>query len=110
MQQFITDETCQLETVVEGKVSRRVKSYSNNLMIVQVYFQDGAIGEEHQHEHEQISYCAEGVFDYSIEDKVYRMKKGDTIYVPKNLMHGCKLISQKGTLLDIFTPCREDFI
>lgn len=110
MQQYVTDETSQLEIVVEGKVSRKIKSYNNNIMLVEVYFQNDAIGEVHQHEHEQISYCVEGEFDYSIEDKIYHMTKGDTIYIPKQLMHGCKLISSKGTLLDIFTPYRADFI
>lgn len=110
MQQYVTNQTCPLQVLVEGKVSRKVKSYSDNVMVVEVHFQNGAIGEDHQHEHEQISYCAEGAFDYSIEGKIFHLEKGDTIYVPKNLIHGCKLLSQKGMLIDIFTPYRKDFV
>lgn len=110
MQQFVTNETVNPETVVKGKIVRKVKSYDNNIMVVEVDFRDGAEGSIHKHYQEQISYCINGEFDYIIEQKVFRMKKGDTIFVPKELSHGCKLISDSGTLLDIFTPARQDFI
>ena len=110
MHHYVTENGCAVETVVEGHISRKIKAFDKNLMVVEVAFQDNAVGAEHVHPHEQISYCLDGVFDYSIEDKIYRLEKGDTIFVPENLLHGCKLISEKGTLLDIFTPYREDFV
>lgn len=110
MSHYVVEKECAVETVVEGHVTRKIKSYDKSLMLVDVDFKDGAIGAEHTHVHEQISYCVDGVFDYSIEDKIYRLEKGDTIFVPKNLLHGCKLISETGKLLDIFTPYREDFV
>lgn len=110
MSHYIIDKKCESETVVKGHIKRKIKSYNSNLMLVDVDFKDHAVGSEHVHPEEQISYCVEGVFDYSIEDKIYRMEKGDSIFVPANLLHGCKLISQTGKLLDIFTPCRKDFI
>ncbi|MEG0305571.1 MAG: cupin domain-containing protein [Oscillospiraceae bacterium] len=110
MHHYVTEKGCAVETVIEGHISRKIKAFDKNLMVVEVAFQNNAIGAEHIHTHEQISYCLDGVFDYSIEDKIHRLIKGDTIFVPENLRHGCKLISKTGTLLDIFTPCREDFV
>lgn len=110
MQHYVTEHGCAAETVVEGHISRKIKAFDKHLMVVEVAFQDNAVGAEHAHTHEQISYCLDGVFDYSIEDQIYRLEQGDTIFVPENLRHGCKLISAAGKLLDIFTPYRADFV
>ena len=37
------------------------------------------------------------------------MKKGDSIVVDGGKVHGCTCV-KAGTLLDIFTPMREDFV
>ncbi len=110
MLHYVQDKACQSEVLVEGKLSRKVKAHDKNLMLVEVHFENGAVGDIHTHPHEQLAYCAGGVFEFYIEDKVYPIEKGDTIYVPPHLAHGCKLISAEGTLLDIFTPYRADFV
>lgn len=110
MQQFVKHADCPRETVVPGHVERQVKSYDRGLMVVEVAFSDGAQGDEHAHVHEQISYCLEGSFDYHIGQTHYRMEPGDTIYVPANQPHGCRLLTPHGRLLDIFTPFRENFV
>lgn len=110
MSHYIIDKDCESQTVVKGHIERKIKSFDGNLMLVDVDFKDHAIGSEHVHPEEQISYCVEGVFNYTIGNEVYRLEKGDSIFVPSNLLHGCKLISTTGKLLDIFSPCRKDFI
>lgn len=110
MQQYVQESTCRAITVVPGKVWRKIKSYSEKLMVVEVTFANGAVGDVHTHAHEQISYCLEGEFDYSVGDAVYHLVPGDTIAVPPDRLHGCVLRSARGRLLDIFTPCRTDFI
>lgn len=110
MNHYVVENHCPSEVVIEEHISRKIKAYDENLMLVEVAFRDGAVGAEHVHTHEQISYCLNGAFDYSIEDKIFHMEKGDTIFVPKNLRHGCTLCSKEGTLLDIFTPYRADFV
>jgi UDP-N-acetyl-D-galactosamine dehydrogenase len=37
------------------------------------------------------------------------VKKGDTMLKQDAVVHGCKCL-EKGILLDIFTPMREDFV
>ena len=107
---YCVDKNQEWDIVKEGQIRRKIKAYDKSLMIVEVEFQNGAVGDEHVHVHEQSSYCLEGSFDYSIEDKIYRLEVGDSIFVDKDLKHGCKLLSEKGRLLDIFTPYREDFV
>ena len=69
----------------------------------------GCIGELHSHDHIQTSYVAEGSFDVSINGQTLLLKKGDSFFVEPNLIHGvvCK---EDGVLVDIFSPCRKDFL
>ncbi len=107
---FFLNDNIDFEIIEEGKVKRKIKAYDGKLMTVEVFFENGAEGYTHTHPHEQICYCLEGEFDFTVEKETKRIKAGDTIYIHPDLSHGCQLISEKGRLLDIFTPIREDFL
>ncbi len=97
-------------TDLGGGVTRKVLSYSQNLMSVELYFKKGAIGAKHSHPHEQIGYVISGKLVYQeegCEDKV--LETGDSYYVPPNAVHGIEVLEDT-KLLDIFTPMREDFV
>ena len=40
-----------------GGVTRKVLTYSDNLMVCELTFQKGAVGALHSHPHEQVGYC-----------------------------------------------------
>lgn len=103
---FVFADDCILETVSEG-VKRKILAYGDELMAVEVHFDKDAVGPLHSHPHTQLSYVLEGAFEIKGVKKT--VKKGDTLYKIPNLVHGCKC-TEKGMLLDIFTPYREDFI
>ena len=84
-----------------GGVTRKILSYSKNLMTVELHFPKGGVGAKHSHPHEQI-YQEEGS-----EDK--ELHTGDTYYVKPHVTHGIQVLEDT-VLLDIFTPMREDFI
>lgn len=92
-----------------GGVQRRVLSYNEELMTVEVAFQAGAVGAVHTHPHTQCTYVLSGRFSYSVEEESVIMGPGDSIVVPASLPHGTTCLEQ-GVLLDIFTPMRKDFI
>ncbi|RRD48204.1 cupin domain-containing protein, partial [Escherichia coli] len=50
-----------------------------------------------------------GIFEFTIGDEVRTVKTGDTLYKQPNIVDGCKCL-EKGGLLDIFTPQRQDFL
>ena len=50
-----------------------------------------------------------GEFEFTIGDETRRVTAGDTLYKEPYVMHGCVCI-KAGTLLDTFTPMREDFL
>lgn len=92
----------------EGVV-RRVLAYDDGLMCVENKFEVGAIGSLHSHPHTQITYVVDGEFEFEIEGIKKVVKKGDAMLKKDNVIHGCVCL-KAGTLLDIFTPMREDFV
>ncbi|MBQ9197339.1 MAG: cupin domain-containing protein [Clostridia bacterium] len=92
-----------------GGTTRRVLAYDSQLMAVEVGFETGATGAPHTHPHTQCSYVLSGRFRYFVEDEGVELFPGDSIVVPGGLVHGTECL-EAGTLLDIFTPMREDFV
>jgi quercetin dioxygenase-like cupin family protein len=90
-------------------VKRRVLAWHDNLMIVEHEFDQGAVGTPHRHPHEQITYVLEGEFDFTIAGETKRVAAGDSMYKEPDVLHGAVCV-KKGKLLDIFTPCRKDFL
>jgi len=92
-----------------GGVTRRVLAYTERLMIVEVNFEAGSVGSVHTHPHCQNTYVKSGRFRFTIDGAPVEVGPGDTIAFPADIPHGT-LCLEPGTLLDIFTPMREDFI
>lgn len=93
----------------EPGVRRRILQAQGGLMLMEVQFDAGAAGYVHNHVHEQISYCVAGRFEYSLEGRIHVLAQGESMYVPSNSRHGAKAL-EAGTLIDVFTPVREDLL
>ena len=105
---FCVSHDVEMEQLGEG-VSRQIMVHDDEIMMVKVVFEKGAIGHEHDHPHRQVSYIESGVFEVTIDKEKKVLKKGDAFYIPPNLRHGV-LCLDSGTLIDVFNPMREDFI
>lgn len=90
-------------------VRRQILGFDNQIMLVKVEFEKGAVGSEHSHYHSQSTYVASGVFEFTVDGIMKKVKEGDGIYVPPNVKHSTKCI-ESGMLIDAFSPMREDFI
>ncbi|UII31626.1 cupin domain-containing protein [Fulvivirga ulvae] len=92
-----------------GGVSRKILGYDNQIMMVKVKFEKGAIGSPHQHFHTQATYCIEGKFEFEIDGQKQIVEAGDGVYIEPNLLHSAVCLEQ-GMLIDTFSPVREDFL
>ena len=101
------DDTVLLD--LGGGTTRRILAWNDQLMSVEVGFETGAVGADHTHPHTQLSYVLSGSFRYSVEDESVILNPGDSIVVPSGLVHGTVCL-EKGVLLDVFTPKRDDFL
>jgi quercetin dioxygenase-like cupin family protein len=106
---FFMDAQLELEDFDPGKISRKVRAMGGSLMLVEAIYKAGGIGSEHEHPHEQICYCVSGEFMYLIGSESRTLVAGDSVYVPSGTRHGAVCIKD-GSLLDVFTPHREDLI
>lgn len=98
---------------VDQWTKREVVHFGENLMGVKVYFSNGPQPKEiptHSHTQEQFTYVIDGEFEFSIAGKWIKVTKGDTLFFKSNEIHGARVNSETGMLLDVFSPVREDFL
>lgn len=98
------------EVDADPGIRRQVLSDSENLMVVAFRFQsEGAEGRLHNHPHVQSTYVESGRFRFSIGGEEFEVSPGDSFVIPSMAMHGCVCLAP-GTLIDTFTPRRDDFL
>jgi quercetin dioxygenase-like cupin family protein len=89
-------------------VRRTLAAYNNDLLLVKVEFEAGAVGALHYHAQSQISHGESGEFEATVGDETHVLRAGDSFYAATNVPHGV-VARQAGGLLDSFSPVREDF-
>lgn len=92
-----------------GGLTRKVGAHNDNMMCVEVHFELGTVAALHSHPHEQITYVISGKFEFAVGDETYIVSAGDSLYKQPNIVHGATCL-EAGTLLDMFTPHRADFL
>ena len=91
-------------------VTRQVLADHPDLMVVAFDFaEQGAEGKLHHHPHIQSTFVKSGRFVFSIDGVENEVEPGDSFVIPTNAVHGCVCV-EPGTLIDCFTPRRDDFL
>ena len=105
---FVFNESIPWEHPAEG-IRRKILGFDASLMMVFVEFQKGAVGALHAHVHSQVTYIESGTFSVQIGAEKKTLRSGDCYFIPSNVLHGAVAL-EKGTLVDVFAPAREDFV
>jgi quercetin dioxygenase-like cupin family protein len=92
----------------QGDLSRRLLAFGGSLMLAEMDFETGAVSEVHAHPEEQMTYCASGKFETNVDGRTGSLGPGDSFYAGPGLPHGARCL-EKGKLLHVFTPQREDY-
>lgn len=92
-----------------GGITRQMLGYGPDLMLVRVWFDEGAVGDVHAHPHSQSSYVESGRFEVFINGEKRILGAGDSFYVAPHVDHGAVCL-EAGVLLDTFSPARKDFL
>ena len=91
-------------------VTRQVLADSPELMVVAFGFtRAGTEGYLHAHPHTQSTYVRDGRFRFTIDGQAFEVGPGDSFVIPSGAQHGCVCL-EAGTLIDTFTPRRDDFL
>ena len=84
-------EQVPLTTLVDGSLSHLIATGNLTASFLTMIVVDG--------------YC-----DEIIDGKIYRVEKGDVIYLPENIPHGAFIREVDCHAIDIFVPRREDYL
>ena len=90
-------------------VTRQVLAETPEMMTVAFRFEVGAVGKLHDHVHVQATYVEAGRFTFHMGGKDHDLGPGDSLIIPSHVRHGCTCL-EAGTLIDTFTPRRDDFL
>ena len=92
-------------------IRRKIVGHTPELMSVLVQFDQGAIGTPHAHDaHDQIAFVISGSFSCEVGGVKRVLKPGDAFVAPRLTPHGVVALEPGSTLLDQFSPRREDYL
>ena len=60
--------------------------------------------------HDQIAYCLSGSFEATVAGVKRVLRAGDAFIARHGDLHGVVALEQGSTLLDQFSPAREDYL
>ena len=90
-------------------VRRQIMGHTPEMMAVRVNFEKGAVGTLHSHPHVQTCLVEDGMFEVTLGGETRTLQKGDAYIVESGVPHGATALTA-GTLIDVFTPRRDDFL
>ena len=92
-------------------IRRKIVGHTPQLMSVLVQFDRGAIGTPHAHDvHDQIAYVISGSFEAEVAGVKRVLRVGDAFIAEHPHTHGVVALEAGSTLLDQFSPRREDYL
>ena len=110
MDPYFSSDTTPWTELGDG-IRRRVVAHTPQLMSVLVQFDKGAVGTPHAHEvHDQIAYVLCGSFEAEVAGVKRVLKAGDAFKAEHGHLHGVVALEQGATLLDQFSPRRDDYL
>jgi quercetin dioxygenase-like cupin family protein len=83
--------------------------YGENLMLSYLEMDEGAEVPMHHHPHEQGGMLLEGKLELTIGDEVQVCEPGSMFLIPPNVPHRAVAVDGPATVLDVFSPVREDY-
>jgi quercetin dioxygenase-like cupin family protein len=93
----------------ESGLKRRVLAYNDKLFVAEHEMVKGWVGKVHSHPHDQVVYVVHGHLRVTCQGTAFDIQAGDTFVVRGGVEHGASAI-EDSLVIDVFTPCREDYI
>lgn len=97
----------QMAELVPGSNSRIISGYGIQMSFLRM--DANAFFARHIHPEEQVMIVLRGWIDEILLDKSVRMKEGDIVDLPSNLVHGGQLGPYGCDVMDVFFPPRTDY-
>lgn len=83
--------------------------FGQHLMLSYLEMDDGAEVPLHHHPHEQGGILLKGKVQLTIGDETRIVEAGSLFIIPPNVPHRAVAVDGPATVLDVFSPVREDY-
>ncbi len=93
----------------EPGLERRVGAYNDKLSLVEHRIENGWVGAAHSHPHDQMVYVVSGHLRVTAGDRTFDARQGDSFVVRGGVQHQASALAPS-VVIDVFTPCREDYL
>jgi quercetin dioxygenase-like cupin family protein len=93
----------------ETGLERRVGAYNEKLFLVEHRMEKGWAGAAHSHPHDQVVYLVSGHLLVNAGDQTFEVRGGDSFAVRGGILHQASAL-ETSVVIDVFTPCREDYL
>ncbi|MCX7781685.1 MAG: cupin domain-containing protein [Negativicutes bacterium] len=90
-------------------VRRKTLAVGEKGLIGEFRLEEGTVLPPHQHPHEQIGYLVSGELVFTIGDKEYTARPGDSWAISGNVPHAVKVL-KSAVAVEVFVPIREDYL
>jgi quercetin dioxygenase-like cupin family protein len=96
-------------TTPEPGLTRKVLAYNDKLFLAEHRLAKGFNGALHSHPHEQLVYVISGRLRITTPGESFEVTPGDTFLVRGGVQHAAAAL-EDSLVIDVFSPCREDYI
>ena len=93
----------------EAGLTRRVGAYNEKLFLAEHRMEKGWVGAAHSHPHDQVVYVISGQLRVVAGGRTFEVKSGDSFAVRGGVEHQASAL-EPSWVIDVFTPCREDYL
>jgi len=93
----------------EPGLTRRIGAFNEKLFLVEHRMERGWVGARHSHPHEQVVYVVSGHLQVTCGDTTFEVRGGDSFVVKGGIEHQASAF-EESLVIDIFTPCRNDYV
>ena len=97
------------ESKPERGLTRKVMAYNDKLFLAEHQMVRDWVGTVHSHLHDQIVYVVRGHLKVTCQGQSFEVRTGDSFVVRGGVEHGASAV-EDSLVIDVFTPCREDYI
>ena len=97
------------ESQPEPGLTRKVMAYNDKLFLAEHQMVKGWVGTVHSHAHDQVVYVVRGHLRVTCQGRTFEIRSGDSFVVRGGVEHGASAL-EDSVVVDVFTPCREDYI
>ena len=93
----------------EPGLVRAIGAASKNLLLAEHRMKKGWSGTRHQHPHEQLVFVVSGHLTITVDQTSFEVRAGDSFVVPGDTDHQASAL-EDSWVIDVFTPCREEYL